>query len=394
MKAIKINNFVSIFLSDGTMIQKKVTEKEFTQLNTLKTDNEIKKFLFPDIYEKYKKRLAIRDYIKISKILTIQNDSIYWKDVSKFSLPVEFVMKIIEAEQSHDEDKLKAYKNFWALLSLNPDDRCRKGLFKFLIKDGFIISEYGLFIAYKNVERLLDENKNDYKLVKFVKEKYEQVKKNKKSPKRYVVYEKDKEYHTKTVDYSEAEKDPYCLDRLYQDLKGELPVEEIFTDIYSHSFKIKIGEYVTMPKEKCDSNPNHGCSYGLHVSSDRWLNQNKYGYGKENVIGLVCLVNPVDVIAVPEDIGKLRTCKYLPITTVSYDKNKNIIPYTKKDGFKTEYIKKALTDIIETDNLDEEKYKYKFIYDCDFPLEFNRGCSDDLLKKAKDHISQKYEGNK
>ena len=71
-------------------------------------------------------------------------------------------------------------------------------------------------------------------------------------------------------------------------------IEGVYTDHHSHTFKIRIGEMVTMSREKCDCDSSVSCSRGLHASSVGWLKQNYYGN-----TGLACLINPADVVAVP-----------------------------------------------------------------------------------------------
>jgi hypothetical protein len=70
--------------------------------------------------------------------------------------------------------------------------------------------------------------------------------------------------------------------------------EQIYTDRHSHSTRIKIGEVVTMPRENCDPDSSNSCSTGLHCGGAGWLEKNYYG-----TQGLVVLVNPADVTAVP-----------------------------------------------------------------------------------------------
>lgn len=113
----------------------------------------------------------------------------------------------------------------------------------------------------------------------------------------------------------------------------------VYTDNYTHTFKIKIGEMVTMNREETDSNSNIECSRGLHVASKKWLKKNYYGE-----IGLACLVNPVDVVAVPKrsEYGKLRTCAYLPIATIKYNQDNEVIPLNVEDGFDCEYVTKVI----------------------------------------------------
>ncbi len=68
----------------------------------------------------------------------------------------------------------------------------------------------------------------------------------------------------------------------------------VYTDHHSHSTRIKIGEMVTLPREKCDCDSNNECSKGLHCASVKWLKKSYFGN-----VGLACLVNPADVVAVP-----------------------------------------------------------------------------------------------
>lgn len=128
--------------------------------------------------------------------------------------------------------------------------------------------------------------------------------------------------------------------------------EGVYTDHHSHKFRIKIGEMVTMDRSKCDPIQEHQCSSGLHISCAGWLKNGYYGDQ-----GLVCLVNPADVVAVPydADYGKLRTCAYLPIGKVEYDKHGDIIPIADKDGFVCKYITKVLYTGVYGD--ESEAYK-------------------------------------
>lgn len=114
---------------------------------------------------------------------------------------------------------------------------------------------------------------------------------------------------------------------------------EVFTDYHSHTTVIKIGEMVTIPRESCDCDSNVECSRGLHLASRTWLNKNYFGS-----VGMVCLCNPADVVAVPYDslYGKLRTCAYLPIEKLEYGEDNKPIPYPAEDGFDCSYITKVI----------------------------------------------------
>ena len=201
----------------------------------------------------------------------MKGDSVYFKGVSELSLPKELIEAIINAENNDDELKIEAYRNFWTLMSLNPNEECRKNLFWFLTKYDMTIAKCGFFVGYRNVDTTNEEG--------------------------------------------------------------------VYTDHHSHTFRIRIGEMVTMPREKCDCDSNVSCSRGLHCSSVGWLKQNYFGN-----TGLACLINPADVVAVPhiDDYGKLRTCAYLPIEVIKYDKNDDVIPLDVEDGFDCSYVTKVI----------------------------------------------------
>lgn len=125
-------------------------------------------------------------------------------------------------------------------------------------------------------------------------------------------------------------------------VEGETLETTVYTDNYSGTTIIRIGHVTSIPIDQCDLNNDRECSRGLHIGGTSWLRYNYFGD-----TGLVCLVNPMDVVAVPwasAEYGKLRTCAYLPISTAEYDDNGYIIPYTDKDGFDSKYVKTILYD--------------------------------------------------
>lgn len=273
-KVIKVDNKVTIFLENGAIIEKEVTEDEFKKVVEAQTDEEVLKLLCPE-YQKsvelHNNALTLVEKIQKSKLLSMRGDVVYWEEVSCLSVPEELVKAIIKAEEEHNELKISTYRNFWTLMSLNPDERCRKNLFWFLQKYGMTISRCGFFVGYRNVDKTEEEN--------------------------------------------------------------------VFTDHHSHTFKIRIGEMVTMDRDKCDTVQENTCSSGLHIGGKGWLKENYFGD-----TGLACLINPADVVAVPhiDDYGKLRTCAYLPIEVIEYDKNDDVIPLNVEDGFDCSYINKVI----------------------------------------------------
>lgn len=282
-KVIKINNKVIVILNNGCKYEKEDITDEVFDIICNSSDEELITMFNPQ----YKKDLEEAENVKKvinsvedSNLLVKKGDSIYFKGVSELSLPKELVEAIITAENNNDELKLEAYRNFWTLMSLNPNEECRKNLFWFLTKYDMTIAKCGFFVGYRNVDTTSEEG--------------------------------------------------------------------VYTDHHSHTFKIKIGEMVTMPREECDCDSNVSCSRGLHCSSVGWLKRNYYGN-----TGLACLINPADVVAVPhiDNYGKLRTCAYLPIEVIKYNEHDDVIPLDVEDGFDCSYVTKVIYEgITGTEN--------------------------------------------
>lgn len=273
-RVIKVDNKVTVFLENGEIIEKEVTEDEFKKVVEAQTDEEVLGLLCPEYkksIESHNNALTLIEKIQKSKLLSMKGDVVYWEEVSCLSVPEELVKAIIKAEEEHNELKISTYRNFWTLMSLNPDERCRKNLFWFLQKYGMTISRCGFFVGYRNVDKTKEEN--------------------------------------------------------------------VFTDHHSHTFKIRIGEMVTMDRDKCDTVQENTCSTGLHIGGRGWLKKNYYGD-----TGLACLINPADVVAVPpyDNYGKLRTCAYLPMDIIHYDETSNVIPLDVEDGFDCSYVTKVI----------------------------------------------------
>lgn len=76
-------------------------------------------------------------------------------------------------------------------------------------------------------------------------------------------------------------------------------------NVHTGTILNNVGCRVQMDIENVDQNRARGCSYGLHVASRGYLR----GYAGNTI--LLILVNPEDVIAVPQyDPKKVRVCRY------------------------------------------------------------------------------------
>lgn len=286
-KVIVLDNKVIVYFENGAHMEKEdLSDEQIDAVINAECEEDIVKVMYPeDIDSLIRERDIAKETLSLlekSDILTLEVSSIYWKEVSELSLPVTFAQAVLKAEQEHDDLKIHTYKNFWTLMSLNVDEKCRKNLFWFLQTHGMTLSKCGFFVAYRNVDYTAEPG--------------------------------------------------------------------VYTDHHSHSTRIKIGDMVVLDRSKCDCDSDNECSRGLHVASKKWLTKNYFGS-----VGVACLVNPADVVAVPHrsEYGKLRTCAYLPIATINYDYNGNVIPLDVEDGFDCEYVPKVIYEGVmgtETDS--------------------------------------------
>jgi len=164
---------------------------------------------------------------------------------------------------------------------------------------------------------------------------------------------------------------------------AETPEDTIFTDHHSGETTIRIGHVTSIPIDECDLNNDHECSRGLHIGGTSWLRYNYYGD-----TGLVCLVNPMDVVAVPwasAEYGKIRTVAYLPIGVAQYDERGYIIPYTDQDGFDSKYVKQILYDGVMNP---EDNPEYSVQIDVRTTGQTYKSVSDKLLEVARKFIKE------
>ena len=154
-----------------------------------------------------------------------------------------------------DNENVKPLLNFFERLLKNPNSQIRDQLYSFLEYGKNAITPDGCFLAYKYVNNNLKSVHNG----------------------------------------------SYDANGVY-DPEGR----------FDHS----IGNFVSMPRERCDNDPNRTCSAGLHVCSREYLASFATSGGNRIV---VCKVCPSDVVVVPNDYNntKMRTCGYLVVSELT-----------------------------------------------------------------------------
>lgn len=307
----------------------------------------------------------------------VEGNTVYLKGTSR-SLPqllVEQFIVVIDRVKYHkgfgfspqslnEDDEYVALKNFFMWCCLNPRAEVAHELYRFLTENSFRITRQGFVVALRNVVTL----HGSPELVHFVSNTYNKVKAVwKKNPNEYTVFLENGEYklvhddklfkeetftsttcpdcegegqfydewddecteecetcggtgeveeyeYTITVPVNHGEKIG-GLTELYLDLPNR--AENRFTDDWTKTFDIRIGQVTSMPMEECNWSTQDCAAAGLHFTADQI---HYVGCGDQSVI---VLINPMKVVGIGTHKG--RCYEYLPIMTVPREEATQIL---------------------------------------------------------------------
>jgi len=305
----------------------------------------------------------------------------------------------------NNDDEYLALKNFFMWCCLNPRAEVAHELYRFLSENSFRITRQGFVVALRNVVTL----HGSPELVHFVSNTYNKVKAVwKKNPNEYTVFLENGEYKLvhddklfKTIlvddtacpdcdgnggwhtdpweDDGEWEDCERCdgtgeveeyeyeqtvpvdhgqkiggLTELYLDLPNR--EENRFTDDWTKTFDIRIGQVTSMPKEECNWSTQDCAAAGLHFTSDQI---HYVGCGDQSVI---VLINPMKVVGIGTHKG--RCYEYLPIMSVPREEATSILHDGMFDTLQLdeEYAIRELESLAEKakDGFAAESKKYEF----------------------------------
>jgi hypothetical protein len=396
-------------------------------------------------YEKeFKKMKALREGIESLSYLRdfrVEGQSVYLKGTSR-SMPQLLVEKFIEVvdrvgnESSEDfisvvldqDDEYVALKNFFMWCCLNPRAEVANELYRFLNENSFRITKQGFFVALRNVVTL----HGSPELVHFVSNTYNKVKAVwKKNPNEYTIFLENGEYklvhddklftietHTSTDCqecngaggwYDENEEWEDCdicngtgeveeyeytitvprdhgkeignLTELYLDLPNR--EENRFTDDWTKTFDIRVGQLTSMPQEECNWSTQDCAAAGLHFTADQI---NYVGCGDQSVL---ILINPMKVVGIGQHKG--RCYEYLPIMTVPREEATRILHDGMFDTLQLdeEYAICELESLVERaqEGFVIEAKKYEFNLPSISAVEIGNIVAN--LNKMKDAISKR-----
>ena len=374
-----VNDVLTVVLKDGEVLSKpSCTVDDFNDVKNANNEIEIialfnKKLSTDEMIKEVKQQKVLANISSKLEMLSrmqdfdVEDGSVRLKGINR-TIPELLVEKFLDVislyqdgdsdprEDVYNDDQYLSLKRFFMWCCLNPRAEVADELYRFLVDNSFRITKQGFFVALRNVVTLHGSNE----LVKFVSEVYTKIKAVwKKSPNQYHVIlspdgeykfmhytEMTEEYTEKcrtcdgTGDWWDDEFDQYvtCYDcageaedsysrKTYEgtdlgvltDLYLDLPnrAENRFTDDWTKTFDIRIGQVVSMPMNQCNWSTQDCAAAGLHFTA----NEIHYvGCGDQSVL---MLINPMKVVGI--GTAKGRCYEYLPISTVSRDEATQIL---------------------------------------------------------------------
>ena len=290
----------------------------------------------------------------------IEGDKVYLKGIKSIAIPNSIVAEFIRLqseineysnwqnnaeadlyEQFEQEFNALLMFTFWLLL--NPIESSRNDCLDFIKKNDIQLTSNGLLICYRKIVSKGSKNKE---LIKFISESYFKIKKWKKSPKQYEVFD-DNGFvivqGDKRHDYNNHKGN---LAELYQNL--HTLKENTYTDNHTKTKTIKIGSIYKEDEDKIDLDNTVPCSSGLHIGSKQFM------FDSFGDTGVIALVNPMFVRSVPvSDANKMRVSEMFLATIADKEQFDNL---NELIDFSTEYCSSTLEDLqIELSNKVFEK---------------------------------------
>lgn len=334
-KTIKfVNSILTVILQDGTVFSKtEANQEDFYTVKEATTDQEIINLMITKEAQEENKQIEIlkekaENTIKGFDSLKDYTDHFEFKENSVYlkvdgktinrTIPPIVVEKFAEIIGGTGiGEEFEALKKFTLKCFTNPNAQSAEDLYKFLSKHQFKIDKHGNFYGYRRVVSVADDKNKD--LVEFISNTYTKIKAVwKKKPVNYVVLNRPETGYVFSKIGSEVEG---VLIGNLEELYLNLPTmqENRYTDAHTHSMDYRIGEVASIPRDKGDDDNSVSCSRGLHIASKAY---NYNGFGDTPILAII---NPIDVLAVPEgEDGKLRTCRWF-FASVLNDEEKHIL---------------------------------------------------------------------
>lgn len=251
---------------------------------------------------------------------------------SKIPMPpdlAEFMLKLAD----EGDDAIKSYVRWWKLACLAPP-KARDSLFGYIQNFGVVITDHGYMLLYKAV-RTKDRKHPSEDLARFVAEKFVTLAMAGSDPSDFVVYRGDDGFYTANRNASPIIDDHErmgTLGGLMRDLQMRVnrfkdtdEKETTYTDLWSGTMDIRLGVQQYKNPDECQFEGGP-CGHGLHFGAPSYVT--RYGLSKrvpedQELVFMLVLVNPKDVIRAFSREDKMGGTRYLPIGIMEKDENGN-----------------------------------------------------------------------
>jgi hypothetical protein len=341
-KSLKlIGNVLTVVLTDGEIISKtEATADDFRRVKNSVTLDDILTIIGSNttMVERIKEKENVVNIEKAGRGLTVLKDfkdfeikdKVVFFKTSKRSIPPLLVAKFVGIVDKYSKNRTTAaieklletdteyqgLKNFFMWACLNPRAEVAADLYDFLERNSFRITKQGFFVALRNVVTVASNK--DTEIVQFISNAYNKIKAVwKKNPDNYVITNANGEYKLEKETLTEIYSGTVIgkLTDLYLNLPNMK--ENRFTDDWTKTFDIRVGQVTNMPMAECEWNRADCASAGLHFTSDQI---HYVGCGDTSVL---ILINPMKVVGIGTHKG--RCYEYLPIMTVPRDEATTIL---------------------------------------------------------------------
>lgn len=275
----------------------------------------------------------------------VEGDRVKMKGVNLWIPPIVLAsfIELVEAEEMEVADvtdivkKYEALKMFWYWVALNPIESSRNSLIDFIRKNDITITTNGLLLMYRRVVK--KKNKDNHELVQFISNQYAKVKRWKKSPKNYWVYQ-----DTQKRLYCETTHTSSLLVGNLEDLYLDLPnmQSDSYTDGHTRTKDIRVGQIYQEDEEKIDLDNDVSCGAGLHVGSK------SFGFSGFGDVGVIALVNPMYVRSVPNhECSKMRVSEMFIAAVAELDEYEELVEDSTILDYSKEYCSQSLEELTE-----------------------------------------------
>lgn len=293
---------IDVVFTDGDVISGVVEQYTYEQIRNASSKEDILNLLIPknskgSDYDIDKEEEDIKTQIApIVSILSeiddfeVVGEDVFLKGVKSIAIPSSIVAEFIRIVSEMDKNREKDYGleyiskdadlgeeynsllMFTYKLLLNSLNSSRGDCLNYVKKYDIKLTNTGNMIMYRRIVSVDDSNKD---LIEFVSKQYLKVKSWKKSPKNYEVFDDNGLVIIQAEKKHNYNNHKGNLAELYNNL-SELQ-ENRYTDDYTRSYDIRIGEVYKIREEDIDVNKHGSCGGALHVADGKVFNYKSFG---------------------------------------------------------------------------------------------------------------------